>query len=214
MLFEENVLNERLRRARHLKGWTQSELAEMLGTDFETVSRWERGITVPSAYFRERLCIVLEKTPEELGLIADRNEPLAPSTSPCVFLASSYADAEREFVTDLRAHMQARGITVLSTRTLRRQGAENQRKAWQEAIRTAQAVLLIASPEARSSRHVQHAVQIAGIYQCQMCAVWIDGEHWQECIPKDSGEFFATIDVREQHDRQIFAEIVETLEGV
>ena len=97
MLIEDNVPNERLRRARHLKGWTQSKLAEMLGTDFETVSRWERGITMPSAYFRERLSSVLEKSLEELGLIADRDEQLAPSTSPCVFLASAYADAEREF---------------------------------------------------------------------------------------------------------------------
>src|SRR5881397_3227199 len=133
MLVEEHVPNERLRRARHLKGWTQSKLAEMLGTDFETVSRWERGITLPSAYFRDRLCSALDKTPQELGLIVDRPEPLAPSTSPCVFLASSYADAECGFVTDLRAHLQARGMTVLSTRTLRRHGAENQRKAQQEA---------------------------------------------------------------------------------
>ncbi len=214
MVFEENVPNERLRRARHLKGWTQSELAEMLGTDFETVSRWERGITVPGAYFRERLCIVLEKTSEELGLIADRNEPLAPSTSPCVFLASSYADAEREFVTDLRAHMQARGITVLSTRTLRRQGAENQRKAWQEAIRTAQAVLLIASPEARSSRHVQKALQIAGIYKSHICAVWVEGEYWQECVPPDHGELFATIDARKNNDHRVFDEIITKLKEV
>jgi len=28
MSFEENVSNEQLRRTRHLKGWTQSELAE------------------------------------------------------------------------------------------------------------------------------------------------------------------------------------------
>src|SRR6266496_3312991 len=214
MVFEENVPNERLRRARHLKGWTQSELAEMLGTDFETVSRWERGITVPGAYFRERLCIVLEKTSEELGLIADRNEPLAPSTSPCVFLASSYADAEREFVTDLRVRMQARGITILSTRTLRRQGAENQRKAWQEAIRTAQAVLLIASPEARSSRHVQKALQIAGIYKSHICAVWVEGEYWQECVPPDHGELFATIDARKNNDHRVFDEIITKLKEV
>ena len=89
MLFEEHVPNERLRRTRHLKGWTQSALAERVGTDFETVSRWERGITLPSAYFRDRLCRVLDKPPQELGLIADRPEPLAPSTSACVFLASS-----------------------------------------------------------------------------------------------------------------------------
>ena len=214
MLFEEQVPNERLRRARCLKGLTQSELAEELRTNFETVSRWERGITVPSAYFRERLCSVLQKTPEELGLIADHNEPLAPSTSPCVFLASSYADAEGEFVTDLRAHMQARGVTVLSIRTLRRHGAENQRKALQEAIRTAQAVLLIASPEARSSRHVQKALQIAGIYKSRICAVWIDGENWQECVPSDCGTLFATIDARKNTDHPVFEELIAKLEKV
>jgi transcriptional regulator with XRE-family HTH domain len=66
MSFEENVPNEQLRRARHLKGWTQSKLAETLDTDFETVRRWERGTTVPSAYFREKLCSVLDKTPKSL----------------------------------------------------------------------------------------------------------------------------------------------------
>src|SRR6266566_2209558 len=212
MLFEENIPNERLRRARHLKDWTQSELAEALGTDFETVSRWERGITIPGAYFREKLCSVLDKTPEELGLIHALTEPLAASPSPSVFLASAYADAECEFTTHLKAHLQACGVTVLSSRTLRRQGVENQRKALQEAIRSTQAVLLIASPEARSSRHVQKALQIAGIYRSPVCAVWIDGERWQECVPTDSGEFFATIDVRENNDHHVFDEIVATLE--
>jgi ribosome-binding protein aMBF1 (putative translation factor) len=47
---EEFVPNERLRRARSLKGWSQAELAEQVGTSFEIVSRWERGITVPSPY--------------------------------------------------------------------------------------------------------------------------------------------------------------------
>jgi transcriptional regulator with XRE-family HTH domain len=208
MLFEENIPNERLRRARHLKGWTQSDLAEALGTDFETVSRWERGITVPSAYFRERLCSVLDKTPEELGLIGDFTKPLAPSTSPCVFLAAAYVDAEIEFVTRLKAHLQAREITVISSRTLRRHGVENQRQALQEAIRTAQTVLLIASPEARSSRLVQKALQIAGIYRSPICAVWIDGEDWQECLPPDCGELFATIDARKLSDHRVFDEIV------
>ena len=49
----EFVPNERLRRARSLKGWSQAELAEQVGTSFEMVSRWERGVTVPSHYYRE-----------------------------------------------------------------------------------------------------------------------------------------------------------------
>ena len=214
MLSEENVANERLRRARHLKGWTQSDLAEAIGTDFETVSRWERGITMPSAYFREHLCNALQKTPEELGFVQSLEEPLAPSNTPCVFLAAAYADAERELTTQLKTHLQARGVTVLSSRTLRRQGAQHLSKALQEAIRAAQVVLLIASPAARSSRHVQHALQIAGIYKSKKCAVWIEGENWQECLPKDGGDFVSTIDVRERHDLQVVEEIVATLEAV
>src|SRR5436305_242712 len=137
--------------------------------------------------------------------------PLPPRFHPQgrrPFLASSYADAECGFVTALRAHLQARGLTVLSTRTLRRQGAENQRKAWQETLRAAQVVLLIASPEARSSRHVQKALQLAGIYKSPLCAVWIEGECWQECVPPDCGELFATIDARKNHDSRVFEAII------
>jgi len=52
MSFEEIFPNERLRHARYLKGWTQSDLAAALDTDFETVSRWERGIAVPSLFYQ------------------------------------------------------------------------------------------------------------------------------------------------------------------
>jgi len=213
MSFEEHVPNEHLRRARHRKGWTQCTLAEMLDTDFETVSRWERGISVPSAYFREKLCTILDKSAEELGLILDLKEPLIPSASSYVFLSSSYADAESKFIARLKVSFQARGIIILSARSIKRQGAENKRKALQEAIRAARAVLLIASPEARSSRHVQETLQIARIYRSRVCTVLIDGEDWQECVPKDSGEFFAMIDARKKNDDQVFDEIIVALGG-
>jgi transcriptional regulator with XRE-family HTH domain len=217
MLIDENIPNEQLRRARHLKGWTQSDLAEAVGTDFETVSRWERGITMPSAYFREHLCRVLELTPEELGFVQSLAEPLASSTTPGVFLAAAYADAEREFTTQLKAHLQAQGMNVSSSRTLRRQGAQNQSKVLQEAIHSAKTVILIASPEARSSRLVQKTLHIAGIYRTPLCAVWIDGENWQECLPPGCGELCATIDARERNDQYVFDEIetmlIETWPG-
>lgn len=207
MRFERPVPNERLRRARHTQGWTQSELAEMLDTDFETISRWERGISVPGAYFREKLCTALQKTAEELGLVPDASEPLVPVTSSYVFIASSYADAESKFVTRLKLTFQAKGVSTLSGRTIRRQGAEHKSRVLQEAIRAAQAVLLIASPEARSSRHVQESLQIARIYRSRVCALLIEGENWQECIPNESGEFLAMIDARGKSDDQVFEEV-------
>ena len=66
---EELVPNERLRRVRSLKGWSQADLAEQVGTSYEMVSRWERGVTVPSFYYRERLCAALGQSAEELGLL-------------------------------------------------------------------------------------------------------------------------------------------------
>src|SRR5947199_7430470 len=147
MSFEEIFPNERLRHARYLKGWTQSDLAAALDTDFETVSRWERGIALPSPFYREKLCDLFGKTAEELGLLVLLGEQLAPF--PLVFLTSAYADAEQAFVSHLKEHLRAKGITIWSSRTVRRHGAENKRKALQEAIRAAQVILLIISPEAR-----------------------------------------------------------------
>src|SRR5215470_5766301 len=101
MSSEEFIPNERLRRVRSLKGWSQAELAEQVGTSFEMVSRWERGVTVPSPYYRERLCAVLGKTAEELGLVRDRKDSLTLPPSPLVLLASSHEDAERVIVSHL-----------------------------------------------------------------------------------------------------------------
>src|SRR5215469_3911706 len=145
---EEFVPNERLRRARSLQGWSQAELAEQLGTSFEMVSRWERGVTFPSGYYRERLCAVLDQTPEELGLRGGHYDSLATSHTLNVFLASSYTDAEHEFVARLKADLNAQGITTQSSRTVKRQGDGNTRKMLQETIRDSQLILVIVSPDA------------------------------------------------------------------
>jgi DNA-binding XRE family transcriptional regulator len=61
--------NRRLKQARELRGWSQARLAEMIGTDATTVSRWERGLFVPTPHFREKLCQCFGKNAEELGLL-------------------------------------------------------------------------------------------------------------------------------------------------
>ena len=204
--------NERLRHARHRKAWTQSELAEALDTDFETVSRWERGITIPSAYYRDKLCEVLGQSAEERGLISDSPVPLPLSSAPLVFLASSHLDAEREMVLEIKAHLQAHGITLWSSRSLRRTSLEERTHALREVIRAASAVLVVASPEARSSRHVRETLRLARIYRCLVCAVWIEGENLQESLPRDCGELVATIDARKQHDLSALDGIEAALE--
>src|SRR5713226_2901758 len=158
MIVEGSLPNERLRQTRLLKGWTQSQLAEAVGTNNETVSRWERGITLPSLYYRAKLCHVLGKTADELGLLTERSGPQSASSFPGVFLASAYADAEKEIVAALKVELQEYGITLWSGRAVLRQGLEDPRKVLHEAIRGAQIVLVIASPSAPCSRHVQKAL--------------------------------------------------------
>src|SRR6266513_442267 len=98
---EEYVPNERLRRARSLKGWSQADLAEQAGTSFEIVSRWERGVTAPSPYYRKRLCTVLGQTAGELGLLGSSPDALTSLPSPLVFLASAHVDADKPIVAHL-----------------------------------------------------------------------------------------------------------------
>jgi transcriptional regulator with XRE-family HTH domain len=58
-----------LRQERELRGWSQSRAAQELGTTPNTVSAWERGLSLPSPYFREKLCKLFGKNAWELGLL-------------------------------------------------------------------------------------------------------------------------------------------------
>jgi transcriptional regulator with XRE-family HTH domain len=213
MSVEERVPNERLRHARSLKGWSQAKLAEEVGTSFEMVSRWERGVTIPTPYFRAQLCEALGMKAEDLGLVHGASELLAMPTSPFVFLACSYADTEKAMVTRLKTVLQKHGITLWSSRHIGRQGLEQPRKALGEAIRAAQMILLIVSPEARSSRHVREALEIGRMYERQVYAVWIEGEKWQECLPLNEQDLPMGIDARSSDDDpDLFEEIVTLLQ--
>src|SRR5436190_23945352 len=64
------VPNERLRAQRLKKNWTQVYVATLIGTSDVEVSRWETGTAMPTLYFREQLCALFGRTPQELGLIA------------------------------------------------------------------------------------------------------------------------------------------------
>ncbi len=63
------IFQHPLRREREQRGWSQSKLAELLGTSPLSISQWERGIHLPSPYFREKLCILFEKDAHKLGLV-------------------------------------------------------------------------------------------------------------------------------------------------
>lgn len=213
MNFEEIVPNTSMRRARHHKGWTQSNLAEALGTSFETVSRWERGITTPSPYFRERLCAVLGHSAQGLGLDASSDGLIDLTSLEYALLACAHADAGHESIASLEIGLQAQNIALYKSHLIKRQGASNPKKRLREAIGGARLIVLIASPRGRTSRNVNEALQLASTYKRPVCALWVEGERLQDCISAASDEFLLTIDAREGYDACMPTEMIAALTG-
>ncbi len=67
------TVNCLLKSERILRGWSQAKVAEAVGTDPVTVSRWERGLSFPYPHFREKLCALFGKNAEELGFVQKNN---------------------------------------------------------------------------------------------------------------------------------------------
>lgn len=59
-------LGQRISERRKSLNWTQDQLAERLGVDAETVSRFERGATVPSLVTLDRLAPILKVSISDL----------------------------------------------------------------------------------------------------------------------------------------------------
>jgi len=83
----------RLKQERERRGWSQSELAERIGTNQVNISRWEKGSTTPSPYFRQRLGELFGKSLEELGLFKETedesNEEASRNSKPSASLVHS-----------------------------------------------------------------------------------------------------------------------------
>ncbi|HZR42226.1 MAG TPA: helix-turn-helix transcriptional regulator, partial [Ktedonobacteraceae bacterium] len=57
---------ERLAQARTRLNLSQEAVAEAVGTTARSISRWEHNQATPQPYYLERLCEVLQTTPETL----------------------------------------------------------------------------------------------------------------------------------------------------
>ncbi|MGH2506823.1 MAG: NB-ARC domain-containing protein, partial [Ktedonobacteraceae bacterium] len=79
-MFQRGKSNLRLRDERIRRHWSQQELADMIGATLNTVSRWERGLTDCSPYFRNRLCEVFGKDAKQLWLVPDLEAEVAHPT--------------------------------------------------------------------------------------------------------------------------------------
>lgn len=70
-MHKKNKSNRKLREARERKGWSQQRLATVLGTTQTNVSRWEKGVSTPSYYYRELLCVHLGMKLEDFPELPD-----------------------------------------------------------------------------------------------------------------------------------------------
>jgi transcriptional regulator with XRE-family HTH domain len=75
---DSEVSNEKLRYQRLIRGWSQKKVGELINTTKEMVSRWERGTSIPSPYYREKLCSLFGLTAHELGFILSSDKELQP----------------------------------------------------------------------------------------------------------------------------------------
>jgi len=83
----------RLTEARNNRNLSQQEVADLVGSTHVNVSRWERGITRPSPYFRRKLSTLFGKTEAELDLVVSRDdsELSHDATLPAVHGSSAVA---------------------------------------------------------------------------------------------------------------------------
>ncbi len=138
-----------------------------------------------------------------------RSWPLLESRiHPFVFLC--YARADNELVTHLKTDLLERRIQVWIDREGLQPGTLDWEEALRTAIRAAQAVLLIASPNARSSRYVRDELRIAELYQRPVYPLWIAGTHWMEAVPLGWGGA-QYLDARESRYETAIPELVEIL---
>ncbi len=109
------IPNEKLKLERLRRKLTHAQLAELLDiADPRTISRWERGLTIPSPLSRQKLCDVFGKSEEELGLRPTQ----PPPTEDSVSRPPPIEDARHKNRQWLIARVQAFWITGLLEQSL------------------------------------------------------------------------------------------------
>ncbi len=105
--------NNKLKQERLLRGWTQNDVAGYVGTDGYTVNRWERGRTVPSPHFRQKLCELFGKSAEELGFIMSnlpdseqRVEDLMPTLWYLAFRRNPFFTGRENILSQIYTYFQ------------------------------------------------------------------------------------------------------------
>lgn len=111
------------------------------------------------------------------GWLWNRGEAM----STLVFMSYSHENAD--VVTRLRQDLQARGVRVWIDHESLAPGTPDWDEAIRVALRSVDAALFIASPDARKSLYVRDELQVARMYERAIYPIWVAGDHWIDCVP-------------------------------
>jgi hypothetical protein len=119
----------------------------------------------------------------------------------------SYSRTDEAFVERLNTDLHAQQINTLMEPEGITPGTPDWEEATRMAIRAAHAVLLVVSPNVRSSRYVKDELRIAQMYQRPIFPIWAAGTQWTDIIPIGMSNT-QYIDAREEHYESALREIV------
>jgi len=131
----------------------------------------------------ERAC--QENTPHQVeGSRTDAPDALAHPRSQHIFLSHTTTEEISSLITDLRTRsLVVTDFNEVEPSAKNYVNASQDEEGIRQAIRATEIVLLVISPETRSSAEVQEHLRISSIYRRPILGLWIAGERIEELLP-------------------------------
>lgn len=101
----DKMLNENIRKLRKSKGFSQEELAVKLGVVRQTVSKWEKGLSVPDSEMLIKLAEELDTTVNNI-----LGETVAEEESELKVIAAKLELLNEQFAKQSEAHRRTKRI--------------------------------------------------------------------------------------------------------
>lgn len=123
--------------------------------------------------------------------------PAAAVNEGHVFI--SYSHKNRPFVNKLISDLRRHNFPVWIDKDALKAGTRDWENAIRQALQSARAFILIASPMAQESLRVRDEIAIADDLRVPLFPLWVQGTRWHDCVPLGMGSI-QYIDARTDDD--------------